>query len=113
MVRNMLSEKTMEKYRDMLENKIREIFKDVEHVELRIRDNEIEIALFNLPFVKTYLNVFFKNIKVSTTMVKKNSDNAMLYINITFKGNVSETVINKLLPVLEVYYKVIVNDNNY
>jgi hypothetical protein len=112
-VRSMLSEKTMEKYRDMLENKIKEIFKDAEHIELRMRDNEIEIAVYDLPFSKTYLNMFFKSIKVSTTMVKKDSSNAMLYINISFKTNVSETTINKILPVLKSYYEVITNGGEY
>ena len=109
----MLSEKTMEKYRDMLESKLKEMFKDAEHVELRVRDNEVEIAIYDLPFTKTYLNMFFKNLKVSTTMVKKDSGNAMLYINITFKTNVSETTINKVLPVLKTYYEVLHNVDNY
>jgi hypothetical protein len=109
----MLSEKTIEKYRDMLEEKLKEIFKDAEHVELRVRDNEIEIAIYDLPFVKTYLNVFFKNLKISTTMVKKDSGNAMLYVNISFKTNVSEATINKILPVIEAYYRVITNVDNY
>jgi len=109
----MLSEKTMEKYRNMLEEKLREIFKDAQNVELRIRDNEIEIAVYNLPFVKTYLNMFFKNLKVSTTMVKRDSDNAMLYINITFKSNMSKAPISKILSVLETYYKVIINEGEY
>jgi len=108
-----LSEKTMEKYRDMLESKLKEMFKDAEHVELRVRDNEVEIAIYDLPFTKTYLNMFFKNLKVSTTMVKKDSGNAMLYINITFKTNVSETTINKVLPVLKTYYEVLHNVDNY
>ncbi|MEM3753497.1 MAG: hypothetical protein QXP36_03785 [Conexivisphaerales archaeon] len=109
----MLSEKTMEKYRDMLESKLKEIFKDAKHVELRVRDNEIEIAVYDLPFSKTYLNMFFKNLKVSTTMIKKDSGNAMLYINITFKTNVSETTINKVLPILKTYYEVVNSGSEY
>lgn len=109
----MLSEKTMEKYRDMLESKLKEIFKDAEHVELRVRDNEIEIAVYDLPFSKTYLNMFFKNLKVSTTMIKKDGGNAMLYINITFKTNVSETTINKVLPILKTYYEVVNSGSEY
>jgi hypothetical protein len=97
----------------MLEEKLREIFKDAENIEIKTRNNEIEIAIYNLPFVKSYLNVFFRNVKISTTMVKKDSSNAMLYINITFKTNVSETTINKVLPVLKTYYEVIINEGEY
>jgi hypothetical protein len=105
----MSNEKMVEK----LENRLKEMFKDAKHVEVKVKSSEIEIAIYDLPFLKTYLNMFFKNLKVSTTMVKKSGDNAMLYVNITFKGNVSETTLNKLLSILEVYYKVIVNGNSY
>jgi hypothetical protein len=96
-----------------LEYKLKDIFRDAKNVEVRIHNNEIEIAIYDLPFVKTYLNMFFRDAKVATTMVKRDSGNAMLYINILFKTNVSEVTINKILPVIQAYYRVISNVDNY
>jgi hypothetical protein len=96
-----------------LEYKLKNVFRDAKNVEVRIHNNEIEIAIYDLPFVKTYLNMFFRDAKVATTMVKRDSGNAMLYINILFKTNVSEVTINKILPVIQAYYRVISNVDNY
>jgi hypothetical protein len=90
-----------------LEYKLKDIFRDAKNVEVKIHNNEIEIAVYDLPFVKTYLNVFFRDVKIATTMVKRNGDNALLYINIIFRTKVSETILNKLLPILKTYYEVI------
>jgi len=102
-----------EKIHDMLESKLKEIFKDAENIEIKTRDNEIEIAVYNLPFVKTYLNMFFKNLKISTTMIKRDGNNAMLYINVSFRTHVTETTLNKALQVIKTYYEVVNSVNNY
>jgi hypothetical protein len=96
-----------------LEYKLKDIFRDAKNVEVKIHNNEIEIAIYDLPFVKTYLNVFFRDVKIATTMVKRNSDHALLYINIIFRTKISETTLNKLLPILKTYYEVIVNNDKY